>query len=85
MASLNQFDPVLCAWQIDSIRNSVACHVTSNLDFDKGSCVIQVEWTMQVTLVAPPPPTEFPGLNVKIKNLTDYLIFTLLPVIDSVL
>ena len=23
----------------------MACCITSNLDFDKGGCVIQVEWT----------------------------------------
>ena len=25
--------------------NSVACCVTSDSDFDKGGCVIQIEWT----------------------------------------
>ena len=24
---------------------SMACHITSNLDFDKGVCVIHIEWT----------------------------------------
>ena len=26
-------------------RNSVACHITSNSDFDQGGCVMQIEWT----------------------------------------
>ena len=26
-------------------RNSMACHVTSNLDFDQGGYVSQIEWT----------------------------------------
>ena len=26
-------------------RNRVACHITSNLDFDQGRCVMQIEWT----------------------------------------
>ena len=43
--SSNQFGLVLCEWQIDSIRNGVACHITSDLDFDWGSCVIEIEWT----------------------------------------
>ena len=30
---------------MDNIRNSMAYYVTSNLDFDKGGYVIQVEWT----------------------------------------
>ena len=25
-------------------KNSVACHITSDLDFDKEGCVIQIEW-----------------------------------------
>ena len=29
----------------DSMRNSVACHVTFNLDVDKSGCVIQIKWT----------------------------------------
>ena len=45
VASSNKFGPVQCAWQIDSMRNSVACHITSNLDFDKGGHVIQIQWT----------------------------------------
>ena len=32
----NKFGPVYCEWQIDTIRNSVACFVTSNSDLDKG-------------------------------------------------
>ena len=45
MASLNQFGPVRHAWQIDSISNSVACLVTSNLEFEQNGCVIEIEWT----------------------------------------
>ena len=29
-------------------RNSVACHITSNLYFDKEGCVIQIEWTKAI-------------------------------------
>ena len=43
MAGSNQFSPVQCTWQIDSIRDSVAYCVTSDLDFNKRHCVI--EWT----------------------------------------
>ena len=43
--SLKQFGPVQCEWQKDTIRNSVACHITFSLDFDKGGCIIQIEWT----------------------------------------
>ena len=43
VASQNQFGPVWCVWQIDSIRNSVACHVTSISDFNKGGFVIQIK------------------------------------------
>ena len=45
VTSSNQFGPVQYAWQIDSIRNSVAYCITSSSDFDKGGCVIQIEWT----------------------------------------
>ena len=45
VANLNQFSPVQCTKQIDSIRHRVACHVTSNLDCDQGGSVIQIEWT----------------------------------------
>ena len=26
-------------------RNSVACNITSNSDFDQGGCIMQIEWT----------------------------------------
>ena len=45
VASSNLFGLVGYTWQIDSIRNSVACCMTSNSDFNKGGCVIQIEWT----------------------------------------
>ena len=35
IAGSGQFKPVQCTWQIDSIRNSMVCHVTSNSDFHK--------------------------------------------------
>ena len=31
-----------CTWQLDNIRSSVACHITSDLDFNKGGCVKQI-------------------------------------------
>ena len=44
VASSNWFSPVQCTWQIDSIRNSMSCHVTSDSDFDKEGYVIQIKW-----------------------------------------
>ena len=29
----------------------MACHITSNLDFDKGGCVIQIEWTKALSII----------------------------------
>ena len=26
-------------------KNSMACHITSNLDIDQGGCVMEIEWT----------------------------------------
>ena len=34
-----------------SIRISMACYITSDSDFDKGGCVIQIEWTKALLLL----------------------------------
>ena len=33
------------SWQYRQHQNNMACHVTSNSDFDKGGLVIQINWT----------------------------------------
>ena len=48
VARSNQFGPVQHAWHIDSIMNGMAYCTTSISDFDKGGCVIQMEWTKAV-------------------------------------
>ena len=49
VASTFQFVPFQCTLQIDSIRNSMACHVTSDSDFDKRGCVIQIKLSVTIT------------------------------------
>ena len=44
-SSCGQFKPVWASLVCMTNRNSIACHITSSLDFDKGGCVIQIEWT----------------------------------------
>ena len=42
VTSSNWFLSVL---HMTSEQYSLACHITSSLDFNKGGCVIQIEWT----------------------------------------
>ena len=41
-ASSNQLNPVWSSLVCMTNRNSMACHITSDLDFNKGGCVIQI-------------------------------------------
>ena len=40
--SSNQLKPVGSSLVHVTNRNSMACHITSDLDFNKGGCVIQI-------------------------------------------
>ena len=45
VVSWNQLKPLWSNLVHTTKRNSLACHITSDLDFNKGGYVIQIEWT----------------------------------------